>query len=333
MRRKLKMKNLANLCLLAAVPQLEGGIVFAASGQESPDPPIRCLPPHDARKNRFLSVLEENVGEVMAMQVELLEIEKCCAGGTNDNQPCTEAGDCPDGTCQECVQCFFNDPCPSVGMTWWVSKPRCTNYSAQDRTETDPLCEGGDRFDNIWRSQLTVDPVCHGGDNNDLSCVGDADCPGGLCGRSVWPRAHPDEEQNCVHIGDCEIIPMATYAVRVTTDPLAPDPEFSEDLIIGTIKKPGSFCWADCVGIWNGNEWTPPNEMTGFDDIMAAVFFFKTHPNKPNRTWVEVNDASPDMVVGFGDIQMIINGFKGWPYPSFPAPADCPADITPPWPG
>ena len=316
-------------------PKGDGRILFAIAEPRHLYSPIPYpWYPHHCRKNRMLSLLDNNPGAEVAMQVELIEIGKCCFGGTNHHLPCTGAGDCPGGTCGDCMECFYDYPYSSVGMEWWVSKPRCTDKDGHDVTATDPTCEGMSADDlnpveNIWRSQLTTGLVCHGGDNNDQACTQDADCPGGLCGKSIWPNGGADPADNCVHIGDCEIIPMATYALRTTFDPLVGQPIFSDDLIIGTILKPGTKCYGDIVGIWTGTQWTCPNGTVGMGDVMAAVFAFQHHPNMPHRTWAEVDDAGLNMVINIADIQQIVFGFKGQPYP-FPVPANCPYGVSPP---
>ena len=139
--------------------------------------------------------------------------------------------------------------------------------------------------------------------------------------------------EDCIHIADCEVIPMATYALRTTLTPLAAEPIFSDDLLVETIMKPGTKCWADLVGEWEDppGHWTAPDEVVSMHDLMAAVMYFRIHPNRPHRTWVEVNNRCPDMVLGFGDIQKIVDGFKGRPYP-FENPSACPSEVPcPPW--
>ena len=249
----------------------------------------------------MLSVRDANPGVDIAMQVELLTVGP--------------------------AECYENDPALAPGSTWWVSRARCTDENNHDVTLADPNCTGTgpSGVPNIWRAQLTPGLVCHGGTNNDLPCATDGGCPGGKCGRSVWPVA------DCVHIADCEVIPIATYAVRATVNPLGPASWFSSDLIIGTIQRPGTKCWADVVGSWTGTDWTCPNQIVNMVDVQAAVFFFKRHPNMPDRTWVELDDESPNMVVNFGDIMQIVNGFQGLPY-RFSSPGDCPAEVSPPVP-
>ena len=147
-----------------------------------------------------------------------------------------------------------------------------------------------DLGDNIWRSRLVADPPVP----------------------RVWTEA-------VVHIADRAVVSVATYAVRATLDPTAPSPAFSDDLVIATIAKPGEKYWADCVGSLGAESWGPPNGEVNMDDVMAAVQKFQQLETAPHLTWVDVNGEVPDGVLNFGDIQMIVNGFKGDPYP-FSAP-------------
>ena len=192
-------------------------------------------------------------------------------------------------------ECYDNDPSGDIGMTWWVTPPVCTDRNGLDVTAEDPGCTGNlDGIPNIWRSQLTTniqDPM-------------------------IWPEA-------CIYLADCEVIPIADYYLRATLDPHGGPLLFSEPTRFETIRRPATKCWADCVGAWDGSQWSPPNGVVNMDDVMAAVFCFKQVENRPRRTWMEVDDEGVNMVVNFADIQMIVQGFKGQPYP-FSDPAECP---------
>ena len=317
-------------------PKGAGRVLIAISGEAGGDvnPPAPCTGyPNSARKNRMLSVVDGNPGAEVAVQVELMEIgpvdcysKHCYDGTTPTENTCETADDCDPGqTCE-------GDPTNSVGLKWWTSKPRCTDKNGADVTATDPNCTGVSAdpspVENIWRAQLTPEPVCHGGTNNDAACTIDDDCPGGKCGKSIWPIGAPDPADNCVHIADCELMPLATYHLRTTKNPLVGSPVFSTDLTMGTITKPGTKCWADVAGQWTGAQWTDPNQSVDFDDVTAAVFAFQKHPNKPHRTWPEVDGKGPNMNINFTDIQRIVEGFQGKKYP-YLHPSECPVTVTP----
>ena len=128
----------------------------------------------------------------------------------------------------------------------------------------------------------------------------------------VWPAI--------VQVGDCGIVPVASYKVRTTRNGVF----FSDPLELGTISQPGPKHWGDCVGEFNGTEWTAPNAEVNMDDIMAAVQKFKQLEDAPVLTWVDIDPEIPNTVLNFTDIMMIVQGFKGNPYP-FSDPAECPS--------
>ena len=59
------------------------------------------------------------------------------------------------------------------------------------------------------------------------------------------------------------------------------------------------------------------------DDVMAAVQKFKKLDTAPHLTWMDIDGQEPNVTLNFSDIQMIVEGFKGQPYP-FSDPAECP---------
>ena len=180
-------------------------------------------------------------------------------------------------------------------MTWWVTPPVCTDRNGMDVTAEDPGCTGNvDGIPNIWRSRLTTD----------------------IQDPMIWPEA-------CIYLADCEVIPIADYDLQATFDPYGDPVPFSEPTRLETIRRPGSKCWADCVGEWDGAQWAPADGVVNMDDLQAAVFCFMNAENSPHRTWVEIDDEGVNMVVNFTDIQRIVQGFKSESYP-FSNPASCP---------
>ena len=115
------------------------------------------------------------------------------------------------------------------------------------------------------------------------------------------------------------MVPVATYEVRATQD----GGTFTTGLEIGTIARPTPKYWADGVGVLEGAAWTAPNGVVNMDDVVAAVQKFQQLDTAPTLTWVDVDGEVPNGVLNFGDIQMIVDGFKGEPYP-FSDPAECP---------
>lgn len=172
----------------------------------------------------------------------------------------------------------------------------------------------------------------------------------------VWPAD--------VHVGDCEIVPRATYGVRAVEVATA---LASDEVVVQTSLRPGDNHWGDSVGpvgyrcdgdafaaVCNPEAntcpgglpcletWSPPDGATNFDDVTAGVFAFQAVPGQamPDRKWVDLHGDNtgtpgsaaydpPNYVANFSDIQFTVLAFQGRPYP-FSDPADCP-DV-PEWP-
>lgn len=122
-----------------------------------------------------------------------------------------------------------------------------------------------------------------------------------------------------LHLGDCPIVPAATYALRATPDGI----NFEDPHAIETILEPAPKKWGDVVGEYSEGEWTPPNGVVNMDDVMAAVQKFLDDPNAPHLTWIDVEGEEPNAIVNMTDILQIVRGFKGEPYP-FSDPVLCP---------
>ena len=129
-------------------------------------------------------------------------------------------------------------------------------------------------------------------------------------------RAWPEE---VIHLGDCEIVPVASYEIRATVDAVS----FTDALGLSTIAQPAPKMWGDCVGDFGETRWDGPNGVVNMDDIMAAVQKFQQLSTAPPLTCVDVDEQVPNAVLNMTDILQIIQGFKSEPYP-FSDPADCP---------
>ena len=129
-----------------------------------------------------------------------------------------------------------------------------------------------------------------------------------------------------VHAGDCPIIPIADYdiqAIDCICDPSI-ESNYSAALRLPTIPQPDPAVpkwWTDVVGA-KVALWTPPDKVVNMDDIMAAVQKFQKVPDAPHITWMDVDPEVPNVILNFTDIQVIVLGFKGNPYP-YSAPEDC----------
>jgi len=136
-----------------------------------------------------------------------------------------------------------------------------------------------------------------------------------------------------VHVGDCEIVPVATYQLRSTVDGV----EFSDAITLATIHKPGPRYYGDVVGVGTGklpplSGFTPPTGVVNVTDVQAYILKFQG-PSSPNAhaTWVDLHGdgpgSPPDFIINVSDLQRIKFGFQGQRYTNAPDhlnPADCP---------
>ncbi|UCE62103.1 MAG: hypothetical protein JSU63_10410 [Phycisphaerales bacterium] len=136
-----------------------------------------------------------------------------------------------------------------------------------------------------------------------------------------------------VHLGDCEVIPLATYRVSATTDAVV----FSEPLDVSTIHRPGVWFYGDVVGDSTGDlpplqGFTGPNGVVNVTDVQAYQLTAQG-PMSPSAetTWIDLHglgDGSPpNFMLNISDLQQILLGLEGAEYGNgaeHPDPADCP---------
>jgi len=292
-----------------------------------PAQPVLAAAPHDVPKNRYLSfdpVKSENDGRDIAFAVTLLELTQgsCSATGA----PCRLDHGSDD--CGECSQ--TGSPCISAAVDCMPPPPTQTCEPTGDTCVND---QAGSIGMTWW--------------------VGAETAPGTGVHRLVSEtfRQVSDDWAAVVHVGDCEVVPRATYGVRAVD---MSSGEQSTDLTLGTIPRPGTNYWADAVGSLqavcslsltpcmdssecSGGEscgiYPGPDGVTNFDDVGAAVKAFQKVPGTvwPDTTWMDIHgddfgDASidpPNFVINFADIQPMVMAFQGYPYP-FSDPGDCP---------
>ena len=148
------------------------------------------------------------------------------------------------------------------------------------------------------------------------------DFPGVWISRLIDTPVYRQWTEDVIHVGDCEIVPFATYKVRTTPDEVT----FSDPLELKTISElePGKY-WGDVVGAFEGGVWTPPNTVVNFTDIQAAIKTFQREANAPHITWVDLEGSGgvPNVVLNFTDIQFLVLCFQSAEYP-FSSPASCP---------
>lgn len=134
----------------------------------------------------------------------------------------------------------------------------------------------------------------------------------------AWPEA-------VVHVGDCEIVPVATYHLMATADGVS----FSPPLALSTIAQPAPKFWGDTVGVYDGVEWTPPQGVVNTNDFIAAMQKFQGLPSSPHLCCVDVQSVSAidpclNKLCNMADVFIIIKAFQGDPYPFTTDPTTCP---------
>jgi len=119
---------------------------------------------------------------------------------------------------------------------------------------------------------------------------------------------YSDSWPSVVHVGDCHIVPVATYMLYTTKDAEVFDDGFG----VSTINKPGSYYWADIVGSKSGGAWSAPNGVVNMDDVTAAVEIYNDVSGHPHWTCGDLDPETPNKVVNFSDIQQIVLSFTDY---------------------
>lgn len=128
-----------------------------------------------------------------------------------------------------------------------------------------------------------------------------------------------------IHVGDCAVIPGATYEVRSTPDIITYSPPFT----VSTAAPPLDKFWGDTVGTLESGAWTPPNGFMNVNDITAALQYIQALPSAPPLTWVDVQSVSSgnpclNRLVNTSDVFMLVKAFQADAYPFTTDPATCP---------
>ncbi|MHC4697657.1 MAG: hypothetical protein ACYTFA_13045, partial [Planctomycetota bacterium] len=264
-------------------------------------PALPALEEHQARKHRYISIdPATNGADPVALEVTLSSMKRC--GGTAEGHwACRTDDDCPTNVCDNdpFIPCNADPDCapgtcvpsgacaehPDVGLTWWVQEPQ------QNPAACIPACT-----DEDWYAR--VDP-----DNKVFR---------------VWTL-------DTLHVGDCEIVPVASYEVRAC---LPPDGTVCSDpLTIGTIRKPrychyGDVCGGPYTDPDTWEQWfLPPDGWANWNNEVDAYVFTKwnygteqtllAHP-----TWLDLEGAGPvpQYVINAADLYQIAMGTSGFQY-------------------
>lgn len=131
--------------------------------------------------------------------------------------------------------------------------------------------------------------------------------------------------ESVVSVGDCSIVPVSGYAVSATDNGTI----FSPPLVVNTISQPAPKFWADVAGINDGSMWTPPNQITNVQDIVAILAYIGNASIKPtfqmaNLQAVSSADPCLNTLVNTADLFICVKAAAGDAYPFTTNPANCP---------
>ena len=268
---------------------IQDGLIIVAIGGGDDDgevpvfAPRPAIAPHDIPKNRFISFRPNLTLIDTAISVEMLDLACSTTGKACSFDADCKVCDTGDATGNPCVT---SGTCP--GGTCVLSGESCDEQSPPIPLGWvgAPFVPNTDRTPPGTHTALVVD-------------------------RSAIRRW----TEPVIHLGDCEIAPARTYGLRTTQDEL----NFSDPLIVGTIAQPEGKFWADLVGSFDGTTWSAPNLLVNVDDVSAMLKFLFLLP-APHITVVDLASEQPNFIVNATDLLLVIQGFKGGPYPPLPFP-------------
>ncbi|MHC4697389.1 MAG: S8 family serine peptidase [Planctomycetota bacterium] len=245
----------------------------------------------------------------------------------------------------ECQPDCDEDSVPDVCMCAPIgSSPDSNDNRVPDECELVPVAEPAAPHDAAKNRYVSFDPNNNGvwvafsvemtaglGPTGMLGWVGEVDANN--VARVVPDPFFTTEWPPVVHLGDCEVVPTATYELRTTLDAVT----FSDPHEVGTISRPGTRYYGDVVGTGTGNlpplpGFTPPNGAVNVSDIQAFLLTVQG-PSSPSVdvTWVDLHGLGdgvpPNFMLNVADLQRILWGIAGQEYPDAPehmVPADCP---------
>ncbi len=289
-------------------------------------PELPANPVHRAPKHRYLSIdPSRHAPNSVAIKVELVSMKRC-AGDLR--RACLVDDDCPDVcennnefTCTDGDQCngsacISTGPCgehPDVGLSWFVQEP-------QTRGEG---CPNGVCGDEDFYARLDADEVYS----------------------SDWSAS------STLHIGDCQIVPAATYAIyycdpvnpticsdgsadEYCTPPLPPPLFATQPLPFNAPGTRGSY--GDVVGpVTPDAKFAPPDGIANVVDLVGYVLTGQNWgtPNLPQAhpTWIDLHGLGagnpPNYILNVSDLTQIMFGLQGIPWANGSGnlqPGECP---------
>jgi len=178
------------------------------------------------------------------------------------------------------------------------------------------------------------------GEPFDPSCENDDGSPNGepclavdYVARVVAAPVFRSWTESMIHLGDCEIAPVATYELRSTADGLT----FTPPGRFATIHRPGTWYYADVVGVGTGDlpplpGFSGPNGVVNVSDVQAFILTAQGDSSpSAHTTWVDLYGlgagSPPNFLLNVSDLQRILFAQAGQQYldaPEHVAPADCP---------
>ncbi|MFQ5590786.1 MAG: hypothetical protein ACE5HE_06475, partial [Phycisphaerae bacterium] len=283
---------------------LAAGTSVDLDGNGVPDecdtqPALAAAPPHDVPKNRYVSFNPNNT-DLTAFHLELASMKRCagrlswtcatdadcplfCAGSSS--RDCTQDSDCRinrcsgnNAICTSDAECPFGQSCVFSGTDLGPCQ------------STGPCVEHGDVGTlDAWIG-APFDPSCQNDDGT--PAPGNPPClDKDRVSRVVGAPVFRIWSENPVHVGDCEIVPVATYEIRASGDGIV----FTPPVLVGTIRKPGPRHYGDTAGEGTGNlpplaGFTPPNQVVNVVDVAAYLLTLQGDSTpSAHTTWVDLH--------------------------------------------
>jgi hypothetical protein len=120
-----------------------------------------------------------------------------------------------------------------------------------------------------------------------------------------------------IQVGDCPIVPGASYEVQSLLD--IDDPQ-DEGAYSAVLAVPTVSLWGDVTG---SSVNVPSDGSVNFSDVSAVVDCFRASPNALPLERCDLSATTPDATVNFQDVSAAVDAFRGLPYP-FADPTTCP---------
>jgi hypothetical protein len=271
-------------------------------------PELPTDPDHQVRKNRYISVNPRTNPTVdTVLKVEVAQMKRCenaPTRGCETNSDCDDVCDdsagapphhtllCPPAICADTVPpsvCMWSGPCVDLAPTldplptWIVQQPQQDPTGGCKKPGCPPYAPGETNCcsDEDWMAYLgpTVPPLTGGYTN--------------------WSDVWADLPLGLLHITDCGIVPVITYAVYACNpDNVA---ECSPPLMVGTQRFPVNdrpvqyHMYADVCGgtVMPGPAVLPPDQYVNVKDLtceqLTQINYGSTTLPQMHPTWADLH--------------------------------------------